>query len=94
MGIAMKWAPMLVLVATVSMAQPLRVYSVAVGQPAVAKIERGHSQDLDDVTQMLARGLVGRQELRARFDEIEPQLHRYPAIDPASFRRAVERATG
>jgi hypothetical protein len=24
------------------------------------------------------------------FDAIEPQLYRYPAIDPASFRRAVD----
>jgi hypothetical protein len=29
--------------------------------------------------------------LRLRFAEIEPQLYRYPAIDPAAFRRAVER---
>jgi hypothetical protein len=60
---------------------------------ALAKIERGHAQDLVDVREMLARGLVGRDELRLRFAEIEPQLYRYPAIDPASFRRAVEQAT-
>jgi hypothetical protein len=28
------------------------------------------------------------------FEEIEPMLHRYPAIDPASFRAKVERALG
>ena len=61
---------------------------------ALAKIERGHAQDLEDVAEMLARGLVGGQELQARFAEFEPELYRYPAIDPASFRRAVERATG
>ena len=40
---------------------------------------------------MLARGLVGREELRLRCAEIEPRLYRYPAIDAAAFRRAVER---
>lgn len=60
---------------------------------ALAKIERGHAQDLEDVAQMLARGLVDRAELRRRFTEIEPLLYRFPAIDPATFRRAVETAT-
>ena len=60
---------------------------------ALAKIERGHAQDLDDVREMLARGLVNREELRLRFAEIEPQLYRYPAIDAASFGRAVARVT-
>jgi hypothetical protein len=71
----------------------LSCYHYDLAAQALAKIERGHAQDLDDVAQMLARGLVGRQELLARFADIEPQLHRYPAIDPAAFRRAVERAT-
>lgn len=60
---------------------------------ALAKIERGHAQDLGDVREMLARGLVGREELRLHFAEIEPQLYRYPAIDPAAFRRALARVT-
>lgn len=57
---------------------------------ALAKIERGHSLDLEDVRKMLETGLVDRQELLRRFEQIEPLLHQYPAIDPASFRRAVE----
>jgi uncharacterized nucleotidyltransferase DUF6036 len=56
---------------------------------ALAKIERGHAQDLDDVTALIARGLVTPEALRAHFAAIEPDLYRYPAIDPASFRRAV-----
>lgn len=60
---------------------------------ALAKIERGHAQDLGDVREMLARGLVDREELRLRFAEIEPQLYRYPAIDAAAFGRAVARVT-
>jgi hypothetical protein len=59
---------------------------------ALAKIERGHAQDLADVGEMLARGLVRPDELLNSFTQIEPHLYRYPAIDPRSFRRAVERA--
>jgi len=59
---------------------------------ALAKIQRGHSQDRLDVRNMIERGLIGREELRRRFEEIEPRLYRYPAIDPAAFRRAVESA--
>lgn len=59
---------------------------------ALAKIERGHAQDLSDVREMLSRGLVSGPRLRAFYEQIEPQLHRYPAIDPRSFRQAVEEA--
>ncbi len=59
---------------------------------ALAKIERGHARDREDVSEILARGLVSVAELRRRFAEIEPLLHRFPAIDPPSFRRAVEDA--
>ena len=57
---------------------------------ALAKLERGHAQDLDDAREMIDRGLVEAGRLRAAFDEIEPQLYRFPAIDPADFRRRVE----
>jgi len=59
---------------------------------ALAKIQRGHSQDRLDVRNMIERGLIDPEELRRRFEEIEPRLYRYPAIDPAAFRRAVESA--
>lgn len=59
---------------------------------ALSKIERGHAKDLEDVREMIGRGLVDRVELRRRFEQIEPQLYRFPAIDPESFRRAVEAA--
>jgi hypothetical protein len=57
---------------------------------ALAKIERGHTKDLADVEELLARGLVEPKRLRELHAEIEPRLHRYPAIDPPSFRRRVE----
>lgn len=60
---------------------------------ALSKIERGHAQDQEDVRELLARGLVERQALGAYFLAIEPRLYRYPALDPATFRRAVEAVT-
>jgi hypothetical protein len=57
---------------------------------ALAKIERGHDTDRRDVAAFISRGLVDRRQLRAYFDAIEPELFRFPAIDPASFRSAVE----
>ncbi|HEX9369077.1 MAG TPA: DUF6036 family nucleotidyltransferase [Vicinamibacterales bacterium] len=59
---------------------------------ALSKIERGHAQDVEDVREMLRRGLVEREPLRAYFETIAPRLYRYPAIDPASFRQSVEEA--
>ena len=57
---------------------------------ALAKIERGHDRDLGDVTQLLARGLVAPEELEEELERIEPDLYRFPAVDPESLRRAVE----
>jgi hypothetical protein len=57
---------------------------------SLAKLERGHAQDMDDVRTMVARGLVEPEQLRARFAEIEPELYRFPAIDAAGFRAAVD----
>lgn len=57
---------------------------------ALSKIERGFEHDLADVRSMIADGLVAPQVALLLFDEIEPLLFRYPAIDAASFRRRVE----
>ncbi len=70
----------------------LSFYHYDLSAQALSKIERGHAQDRQDVREMLSRGLVTREGLRARFAEIEPRLYRYPAVDPASFRRSVELA--
>jgi len=61
---------------------------------ALAKIERGHAQDLQDVAEFLGRGLVDRLEVEAYFAAIQPELYRYPAIDPPAFRDRVKRALG
>lgn len=59
---------------------------------ALAKLERAHTQDIEDVTALVAEGLVEPRRALAYFDEIEPLLHRYPAVDPRAFRRRVEEA--
>lgn len=59
---------------------------------AIAKIERGHAQDMKDVRTMRARGLVQPDELLRLFASIEPELYRYPAIDPRTLRRKIEAA--
>lgn len=58
----------------------------------LAKIERGHAQDLRDVESFVRAGLVDPKELRAHFERIRPDLHRYPALDETSFERQVAEA--
>jgi hypothetical protein len=55
----------------------------------LSKIERGHRKDMDDVAAMLRDDLVAPRRLLALFEEIEPEIYRYPALDAARFRRAV-----
>jgi uncharacterized nucleotidyltransferase DUF6036 len=57
---------------------------------ALAKVERGFEKDLADVDAMVRQGLVDPARALELFTAIEPELVRYPAIDPPSFRRAVE----
>lgn len=59
---------------------------------ALAKVERGHAQDLTDVAEMVRRRLVDPTRARSLFEAIAPELYRFPAIDPATFRRAVSDA--
>jgi hypothetical protein len=57
---------------------------------ALSKVERGHDQDIRDIQAMIAAGLVNPAEALIQFKAIEPELYRFPAIDPASFRKAVD----
>lgn len=61
---------------------------------ALAKVERSHAQDIEDVRQMMERGLVEKTRALEYFERIEPDLYRYPALDPRSFRAAVEETFG
>lgn len=57
---------------------------------ALAKLERGHKQDINDVKDFLGRGYTNAEQLRSTFAEIEPGLVRYPAIDPVDFKKNVD----
>lgn len=57
---------------------------------ALAKVERSHTQDLEDVQTMIRMKLVDPPRVMDYFRQIEPGLFRFPAVDPRSFRRAVE----
>lgn len=59
---------------------------------ALAKIERGFTQDLEDVHELIGRGLVEPARLRELFAAIEPEMFRYPAIDPPTFARKLGQA--
>ena len=72
---------------------PIDYYHYDFHAQALAKIERGHEQDLADVKAMGSLGLVRRTRLIELFESIESLLVRYPAIDPPSFRDRVHRAS-
>lgn len=58
----------------------------------LAKIERGHAQDLGDVRHMLDGGLVDPALLRELFERIRPDLVRFPALEPAVLEAKLELA--
>lgn len=72
---------------------PLSFFHYDPYSQALSKLERRHAQDLEDVLNMLTGGLVEVSKLADLFDAIEPDLYRYPAIDPKSFRAAVTAIT-
>jgi hypothetical protein len=57
---------------------------------ALAKAERAHAQDVEDVRAMIAHRLVDPARALELLAAIEPELYRYPALDPAAFRRSAE----
>jgi hypothetical protein len=60
----------------------------------LSKLERAHTQDLEDVRALLELGFVDGHAARRAFGELEPRLYRFPAIDPVSFRSRVEDVLG
>jgi len=60
----------------------------------LSKLERAHVRDLEDVRALLELGLVDASAARQAFEELEPRLYRFPAIDPGSFRSRVEDVLG
>jgi len=68
----------------------LEVFDFDPYSQALSKLERGFELDLQDVAAMVDAGQVSRARLLELFEGIEPELFRFPAVDPAQLRRAVE----
>jgi hypothetical protein len=56
---------------------------------ALAKILRGHGHDLSDAQALIVLGKVDVSRLMPLFEQIAPELIRYPAIDIGRFRQQV-----
>lgn len=57
----------------------------------LAKLERGHARDIQDIESLVSLGVVDPSRLRELFARVRGELFRYPAIDPSSLVAAVER---
>ncbi len=68
----------------------LEVFDFDPYSQALSKLQRGFDLDLDDVRSMVDSGQVEPAKLRELFEAIEPELFRFPAVDPASLRAAVD----
>lgn len=76
---------------TIGQYGPISIYHYDPYSQVLAKLERAHEKDLTDADAFVRAGLVDPDRLATFFAEIEPHLYRYPAIDPRTFRTAVER---
>ena len=61
---------------------------------ALSKIERGHEQDRVDVEAMITRGYVDPDQALALLARIEPELYRFPAVDPAALQNRARELLG
>lgn len=61
---------------------------------ALAKIERDFELDRADVRSMIDGRLVDPVRLQELFEQIEPELFRYPAIKAHDFRAKLDRVLG
>lgn len=68
----------------------LEVFDFDPYSQALSKLERGLELDLADVRNMVDSGQVEPAKLRELFEAIEPELYRFPAVDPASLRNTVQ----
>jgi hypothetical protein len=68
----------------------LEVFDFDPYSQALSKLQRGFELDREDVDSMVRSGQVEPPRLRELFEAIEPELFRFPAVDPASLRGAVE----
>jgi hypothetical protein len=57
---------------------------------ALSKLSRGYNRDLDDVRAMYEQKLFTLEKLGDCFNAIEPELIRFPSLNPALLRSRVE----
>jgi len=67
----------------------LEVFDFDLYSQALSKLERGFDLDLEDVASMVRSGQVEPKALLELFEAIEPELFRFPAVDPATLRKSV-----
>ena len=72
----------------------LEVFDFDPYSQALSKLQRGFDLDLADVENMVRSGHVDPATLLSLFEEIEPVLFRFPAVDPPALRAAVESLAG
>ncbi|MEA2170056.1 MAG: hypothetical protein QOF76_3356 [Solirubrobacteraceae bacterium] len=68
---------------------PIDVFHYDMYSQVLAKLERGFAQDLADVDAMIASANVDPAALADLFVAIEPDLYRFPAVEPDVLRAAV-----
>lgn len=68
----------------------LEVFDFDPYSQALSKLERGFDLDLRDVADMVRTGQVEPARLLELFDGVESDLFRFPAVNPARLREAVE----
>ncbi|HET7417071.1 MAG TPA: DUF6036 family nucleotidyltransferase [Solirubrobacterales bacterium] len=68
----------------------LEVFDFDPYSQALSKLERGFELDLSDVAEMVRAQQVDPARLLELYEEIESELFRFPAVDPAQLRQAVE----
>jgi Nucleotidyltransferase of unknown function (DUF6036) len=68
----------------------LEVFDFDPYSQALSKLQRGFELDLKDVQSMVSAGQVDPARLLELYEGIEPELFRFPAVDPPSLRAAVE----
>lgn len=72
----------------------LEVFDFDPYSQALSKLQRGFNLDLSDVQNMVESDQVEPTKLRELFEAIESELYRFPAVDSATLRAAVESFTG
>jgi Nucleotidyltransferase of unknown function (DUF6036) len=68
----------------------LEVFHFDLYSQALSNLERGLELDLADVRSMVDSKQLEPAKLRQLFDAIEPELYRFPAVDPQGLQTAVE----